>query len=62
MKRILLLVTLAIGMMACLPDDAPVCNNEIVTIKKKQDFNGIIFTETTYKNTCTNETFIVNTY
>lgn len=61
MKKILTIFAFTL-LMSCDKDDATVCSNEIVNVKKKQDFNGISFTATTYKNSCTNETFIVNTY
>lgn len=61
MKKIITIFAFTL-LMSCDKDYATVCSNEIVNVKKKQDFNGIVFTATTYKNSCTNETFIVNTY
>ena len=61
MKKIVLILAL-VTLVSCSKPETENCSNEVVNVKKKEDFNGITFTATTYKNSCTNETFIVNTY
>ena len=60
MKKLLLL-TLAIGMMACSNDD-DFCPWEIQNIQQSIDDSGNIYTITKYKNSCTNEIKIKVTY
>ena len=61
MKKIICIFAFAL-LMSCDKDEVDFCKNKIINIEKKQDFNAVIYTETIYKNTCTNEIFIVNTY
>jgi hypothetical protein len=48
--------------VSCSKPETENCTNVVVKEKLKQDFNGVTFAETTYKNSCTGETFIVNLY
>ena len=57
------LITLALVTLAsCSKPETENCTNEVVKVKQREDINGLIYTETMYKNTCTGETFIINTY